>query len=245
MARPSKLTPNVHAKVVAAITAGAYAEIAARHAGIDEATYYRWMARGRTELARLDDIATHLEVLGPRPRTKPKRAERTTLTTERKQLLAEPRYREFCEAVMRASAEAEVEAGEVLRQVGAGWREQCAVCDGTGTVTVREAAKSEAGQAKSSRTKATVRVCGTCEGRGEIVRDPDWRAIAWYLERRHPDRWRRRDSHEHVGPPAEGSETPGPIQIVGGVGDPKLTKAAHDFLRAAREHRRAPVDTGD
>lgn len=41
----------------------------------------------------------------------------------------------------------------------------------------------------------------------------DWRASAWYLERRGPDRWRRRDSLYHGGP-AEGDA---PLEIGGKV----------------------------
>ena len=46
MARPTKLTPEVEERVVRAIRAGNYPEVAAAHAGIHPATYYRWMERG-------------------------------------------------------------------------------------------------------------------------------------------------------------------------------------------------------
>jgi hypothetical protein len=49
MARPTKLTPAVEEKIVRAIRAGNYPEVAARHAGIHPATYYRWMERGALE----------------------------------------------------------------------------------------------------------------------------------------------------------------------------------------------------
>jgi len=49
MARPSKLTPEVQEKIARAIRAGNYPEVAARHAGIHPATYYRWMERGELE----------------------------------------------------------------------------------------------------------------------------------------------------------------------------------------------------
>ncbi len=49
MARPSKLTAEVSEKIVRAIRAGNYPEVAAGHAGIHPATYYRWMERGALE----------------------------------------------------------------------------------------------------------------------------------------------------------------------------------------------------
>jgi transposase len=189
VARPSKLTPDVHNEIVQAIKAGAYAEEAALHAGIDESTYYRWMARGRTELEQLDTTETLLADIGTKPSNRAKRAERTQLLKQRKTLQAEPRYREFCKAVLRASADAEVFA----------------------TATIRRHMKD------------------------------DWRAAAWYLERRYPQRWRRRESHEVA---VGGSETGVPVQIVtGDLGDPTVTEKAHDLLRALRD---APsVDAAD
>lgn len=49
MGRPTKLTPKVQEDIVTAIRAGNYAEIAAKYAGIDESTYYRWMSQGEGE----------------------------------------------------------------------------------------------------------------------------------------------------------------------------------------------------
>ncbi len=49
MARPSKLTPEVSEKIVRAIRAGNYPAVAAAHAGIHAATYYRWMEHGELE----------------------------------------------------------------------------------------------------------------------------------------------------------------------------------------------------
>jgi transposase len=46
VARPTKLTPEVQDRIVAAIRAGNYAAPAARSAGVSEATFYRWMSRG-------------------------------------------------------------------------------------------------------------------------------------------------------------------------------------------------------
>ncbi|MER2603891.1 MAG: IS630 transposase-related protein [Candidatus Competibacter phosphatis] len=45
--RRSKLTPEVREKVLVALRAGNYIETAAEFAGIDRATLFRWLARGR------------------------------------------------------------------------------------------------------------------------------------------------------------------------------------------------------
>jgi hypothetical protein len=47
MGRPSKLTEKVQDKIVLAIRAGASPEGSAQFAGIDRATFYRWMEKGR------------------------------------------------------------------------------------------------------------------------------------------------------------------------------------------------------
>jgi transposase-like protein len=47
--RPPKISKQVREDVVKAIKAGAYAEVAARSAGISETTYYRWMKQGDEE----------------------------------------------------------------------------------------------------------------------------------------------------------------------------------------------------
>lgn len=49
MARPTKLTPETQDRIVTALRAGNYQETAARYAGIDGATFYRWMERGTEE----------------------------------------------------------------------------------------------------------------------------------------------------------------------------------------------------
>ncbi len=40
--RPAKLTPELQAKLVEALKAGNYAEVAARHVGIASSTFYDW-----------------------------------------------------------------------------------------------------------------------------------------------------------------------------------------------------------
>ena len=46
MARPTKLTPEVHRTIVEYMRAGAYDYIAAQAAGIDVSTFRRWLERG-------------------------------------------------------------------------------------------------------------------------------------------------------------------------------------------------------
>ena len=45
--RPTKLTPELQAAIVADVEAGNYGETAAALSGIDRATFYRWMAVGK------------------------------------------------------------------------------------------------------------------------------------------------------------------------------------------------------
>ena len=51
--RPTKLTPQVQAKIVQAIVGGNDITVAAAYAGIGESTFYAWLERGRKERARL------------------------------------------------------------------------------------------------------------------------------------------------------------------------------------------------
>lgn len=50
--RKTKLTPEVQEKVVAALLAGNYQEKAAAYAGVNVATYFRWLAEGESDDGR-------------------------------------------------------------------------------------------------------------------------------------------------------------------------------------------------
>jgi hypothetical protein len=47
MARPTKLTPDIQQKIVSFIRQGSFDWVGAQAAGIDPATFRRWMAAGR------------------------------------------------------------------------------------------------------------------------------------------------------------------------------------------------------
>lgn len=103
MARPTKLTTEIQAKIVEAIGKGAYVAVAAESVGITAATFYNWMKRG----------------------SKAKSGQ----------------FFEFFDAIKKAEAEAET------KQIG--------------TILVASAS--------------------------------NWQAAAWWLERKFPQRWGRKD----------------------------------------------------
>lgn len=86
--QPTKLTPETQEKICTALRAGNYAEIAFRHARIDPGTGHKWMAWGQGR----DYGATEK---CPKDNTK---------------------YRDFREAVIEATANAEIHAVACLRK---------------------------------------------------------------------------------------------------------------------------------
>lgn len=86
--RATKLTPAVQDKIVAALRAGNYADIAFRHAGIAPSTGHKWMAWGDGR------------VYG---------------ATEKVPKDAKP-FQDFRDAVIRATADAEIHAVACLRK---------------------------------------------------------------------------------------------------------------------------------
>ncbi|GHF33832.1 hypothetical protein GCM10010218_13690 [Streptomyces mashuensis] len=53
--RPTLLSEEVESRIIAASRTGIAVELAAEAAGISSATYHRWMARGRAEVAARED----------------------------------------------------------------------------------------------------------------------------------------------------------------------------------------------
>jgi hypothetical protein len=67
----------------------------------------------------------------------------------------------------------------------------------------------------------------------------DWRAAGHFLERRHPDRWRRRESIEHEG-------TPRLLVKTEHLADPKLRKELREIgRRMAGARKDGPDVAGD
>lgn len=59
--RPTRLTPDVHAALVEALTTGCYRETAARAAGIGVSTLYRWLEQGEADIEH-DKATPHREL---------------------------------------------------------------------------------------------------------------------------------------------------------------------------------------
>jgi transposase-like protein len=57
VARPTKLTPEVREQIAESIRAGAYAEQAARAAGISPSTFYDWLRRGEAGEAPFSEFS--------------------------------------------------------------------------------------------------------------------------------------------------------------------------------------------
>lgn len=105
MARISALNAQSQRAIHQALSTGASIRAAAEAAGIAESTYYKWAARGRKELERIEAAQQALAEL-PRGTAKTKReaAKRAA-----KPIAAEKPYVEFVEGATRARATIEVQ----------------------------------------------------------------------------------------------------------------------------------------
>jgi hypothetical protein len=92
MGRPTKLNPEVIAKMAESVRGGNYPEVAAVAAGITATTYHNWMKRGR-------DLAERLSKSGDGPETLSE---------------SERPYLEFVESINAASAECETNLVAVI-----------------------------------------------------------------------------------------------------------------------------------
>ncbi len=131
-------------------------------------------------------------------------------------------YARFAEAVEKATAEAESRA----------------------LVTIQKAALGGAPVVRSKRTKTTTRTLkdGTVETvtNSEDIEEltpPNWTAAAWYLERKFPDRWAKKQKLEHSGPGG------GPIQTQTTAVD--LSKLSKEELEALERMALSAVPDDD
>lgn len=158
--RRTKLTPQVQKKIVDALSAGNYFEVACEYAGISAVLGCEWLARGRGE-----------------DPDRPKK----------------PVYAEFAEAVTRAQAEDEVHTIAGLKKAGQGGDviEETTYQEPSVIVT-----KANGDIEERIGKKRTVR----------RYSEPETQADEWRMERKHYQRWGRReriDLHHFITTEAE------------------------------------------
>ena len=138
--RPTKLTPQVQAKIVQAIVGGNDITVAAAYAGIHKAQFYRWLEKGEQQQQGI--------------------------------------YRAFRDAIQKAQADAE------------------------------------------TRNVALI---------AKAAQEGTWTAAAWWLERKYPERWGRKERHEVTG--KDGKDLV--IRVV--YADVDIDTTAPTFSAAARD----------
>lgn len=122
MPRPTKLTDPVAVAIAAAVSSCASLRAAAGAAGVSEASLHAWMARGRSERARLEAATGELEAL-PRARSAVARKARMAAQKAAQPVPGELRYLEFLERIEHADADAQVLAAERIASAGVDeWR---------------------------------------------------------------------------------------------------------------------------
>lgn len=114
MGRPSSLTSDVAERIVTAIRAGAYAEIAATYAGVSRSTYFLWMAKGRKDAEEREsgdypsDLSAH---------------DHEWSIEDGRCWCGHTRYSDFLDRIKEAEASAEIHAvGKVRSAFDTDWR---------------------------------------------------------------------------------------------------------------------------
>lgn len=174
--RVGKFTPTVRERILSSIRVGNYLDAAAAYAGVHAASVYRWLARGEQEHQRRD--------AGEPPDP------------------TEDEFCEFCEAVTRARADAEMRMVGVVQRAAVG------------------------GQVIKDVTR-TLRD-GTQE-REQQWTAPDGRVALDYLSRAFPHRWTRRQAL-HVSADGGGEEAV-ELQQAQGTPIPELARRLHETAR--------------
>jgi hypothetical protein len=106
MARPTKLTEPIAKQIELAVRDGASYRVAAKHAGVSERTFHRWMTRGQDEQERIE--AAEAREASERSCC-PRRAEKS--------------FWQFWQRIEQADAEAQVRAAAQISAAAAkDWR---------------------------------------------------------------------------------------------------------------------------
>lgn len=215
---PSGLTPIVQEVVSRHLAIGGYVEDAAALAGVDARTVFEWIAQGKAELERREGYekrwseASLVARRGPGKKTRAPRKERRDAEKLNDILLAQnEKYVSFARACWTQAANAT--AGMLA--------------------SVSKAATG--GSVVSVTTTEHTREDGTIE-RTTVERraEPDWRAAAWRLERRHPQQFGRTQRVDVTG-----------IIGVGAPSDPKVESAREWVLGQIQQLAKAAADTPD
>lgn len=165
MGRPTKLTPEVQAKIIQALEAGATVQASCDFVGIHKATYYDWLIRGEAERTR---------------------RENNGIKEGTKQWVAEQIYLDFSDAATRAQASGLVNASIQFR---AGMNASKSVTD---TTTTKKETRLRTVKRADGTSEQVPYEHTTTEQRKAVTHIPgDWRAAMEYLARRDPENWAR------------------------------------------------------
>ena len=205
--RPSKLTPKVQQKIVEAIRNGNYYEVACRYAGVSYDSFRTWMARGEQELLAIEEQAR-------------KKEENPALTTPSTPQLPSPGngHAKFQRTKKRedGNGQSNHSANHFTRKNKTAKSKQAHMVGsnggngangGNGKISDALACIPESRlvgnlsygdfclAVKKAEAEAEVRLVG----QWQALLPTDWKAIATFLERRHPEKWGKRDSMELKG----------------------------------------------
>lgn len=210
--RPSLLTIEVHDAIVEAVKAGNTREHAAAAAGISTSTLYSWLRRGKAEENRLG-----------RP--------------------YEPTLSEKVAAVVESFVEAGRDpTNEVARLVGEHHR---AIEDGDRALVLAEEAKPDEREApylkllydlRAADGEAATFYMGVIQ---KAAKAGEWRAAAWYLDRRYPESYGERRQHTHSGDPARPL-----VHAVAPITEERLREMGADEASSLYQAALEAADTG-
>lgn len=208
--RPSKLTPRVQAKLVDAISQGNYYEVACKYAGISYKSFRDWMARGEQELLAIEQHLTQhaqpalnnsnenvkaIAAPSAQPitpngkhikRTKKNKKQTRNNNNQNSQISSNNNKLQRYSRTIN-SGNGNGNGNGQVESIMATMPESRLVGDlsyGDFCLAIKKA-----------EAQAEVRLVQLWQG----LLPTDWKAIATFLERRHPEKWGRRHSVELTG----------------------------------------------